>query len=190
MQRPRWTWTHKYAVPMFVSSLIAVVLAGLGWIAALNLDRDGTDPEDPDSGIDECLLGRWRMLSHTERLEAGGVPLQLTLDSEGAVYEFREDGTGSGDYGDGTLFQSEGIGQTLPATVAGVLSFRYEAAGGTFQIVEMLSTDATFTIDFLGSPLESPYELSTTAPESYECEGDTIHFSANERGYTADYERI
>jgi hypothetical protein len=186
--RRRWAWTHKYAVPMFLASVVAVLVTGLGLLAVVNVDWDGGT--DPGSGIDECVVGQWRMVSHTEQLEAGGIPLRLTLVDEGAVYEFRADGTGSADYGDGTQFKSEAIGQTVPATVAGTLSFRYEAADGVLQVVEMLSTDATFTVDLFGEPVESPYRLSTTAPENYQCEGDTIHLSAEDRGYAADYQRI
>jgi hypothetical protein len=130
------------------------------------------------------------MTSHTESLDAAGTAIQLTLVGEGAVYEFLEDGTGSADYGDGTEFRGDGVGQTIPATIDGTLSFRYTAADGVFQVVEMLGTGATFTMDILGSPIEVPYQLSVTSPESYQCEGDTVSFSAEDRGYAAEYQRI
>jgi hypothetical protein len=170
---------------MFVASLTAVVLSGSGLVAVLLLDRDGGGTEPA-----ECLLGRWRMVSHTEELSSLGQTVQLTLvGDEGAVYEFRDDGTGSADYGSGTAFQSTSLGQTVDATVSGTLSFRYEASDGTFQVTEMLSTDATFTVDFLGTEVPSPYQLSTTTPENYRCEGDTITFSLPERNYAAEYQR-
>jgi hypothetical protein len=186
MPRQRWAWTHRHAVPMFVASLISVVVSGLGLLAVVNADWDGgADPEDPG-----CLVGQWRMVSHTETLDAGGTPVQLTLVGEGAAYEFREDGTGSADYGEGTQFRGEAVGQTIPATIDGTLRFRYTAADGIFQVVEMLGTGATFTMDILGSPIEVPYQLSVTSPESYRCEGDTVNFSAEDRGYAAEYQRI
>jgi hypothetical protein len=186
MERQRWGWTHRYAVPMFVASLVAVVLAGGGLIAVTVLDDDDANP---DSGIDSCLLGSWRMMSHTEELSSLGQTIQLTLTGEGALYEFREDGTGSADYGTGTTFTSTSLGQEVLATVAGTLSFRYEASDGIFQVVEMLSTEATFTVDLLGTEVPSSYQLSTTAPEDYVCEGDTLSFSLEERSYAAEYRR-
>jgi hypothetical protein len=172
---------------MFISSVVAVLVSGLGLLAVVNLDWDGGT--DPDSGIDDCLVGRWRMVSHTEALDAAGTTVQLTLVGEGALYEFREDGTGAADYGSGTQFEGNAIGQTIPATVDGTLEFRFTAAGGTFQVVEMLGTNATFTMDFLGSPIDVPYRLSTDTPERYQCEGDTASFTAEDRGYAAEYQR-
>jgi hypothetical protein len=170
---------------MFVSSLVAVVLAGSGLVAVVLFNRDGGDPDHPD-----CLIGSWRMVSHTEQVPTLGQTVQLTLAGEGAVYEFREDGTGFADYGSGTTFESTTLGQTVPATIAGTLSFRYEAAEGTFQVVEMLSTGATFTVDLLGEPVDTPYRLSTTTPEDYACDGDTLSFSLDERSYAAEYARL
>lgn len=173
---------------MFVSSLVAVVLSGGGLIAVTLLDNgDGTDPQP---GVDRCVVGSWQMVSHTEELTSLGQRIQLTLAGEGALYEFRDDGTGSADYGSGTTFESTTLGQTVPATVAGTLSFRYEAGDGTFQVVEMLSTDATFTVDVLGTEVPSTYQLSTTSPESYSCDGDTLSFSLGERRYAAEYHRV
>lgn len=186
VRRQRWAWTHRYAVPMFVASLVAVVLSGSGLIAVVVLDDD--DGTDPQSGIDPCVIGAWRMTSHTEEITSLGIATQLTLAGEGALYEFREDGTGSGDYGSGTAFQGNALGQAVAATVAGTLSFRYEASNGTFQITTMLTTDATFSVETLDT--EVPYALSTNSPEEYRCAGDTLHFELEERNYQAEYRRV
>jgi hypothetical protein len=182
MPRQRWAWTHRYAVPMFVSSLVAFVLSGSALTAVLVLDDD---PTDPQSGIDRCVLGTWRMTSHTEEISSLGLTTQLTLTGEGALYNFHEDGTGSGEYGEGTTFGSTVFGQTVPATIAGTINFRYEAADGTFQITAMLPSDATFSVE--GS--EVPYALSTDSPEQYSCEGDSLILSLEDRNYHAEYQR-
>jgi len=75
----------------------------------------------------------------------------------------------------------------VPATIAGTLDFRYEAADGTLQITAMVSSNATFSVEALDT--EVPYELSTTSPEDYSCDGDTLNLSLEERDYIAEYQR-
>lgn len=177
-------------MPMFIASLVAVLLSGAGLIAVLTLDRDsGTDPQ---SGIDPCVLGAWRMVEHTERLSALGQDVQLTLaDGESVRYEYRPDGTATADWGDGTAFEGASLGQQVSATIAGTMTYRFQAADGRFQVTEILTNQARFTVELLpGAPVDTEYKVSTTTPERYRCDGDTIQFSLEERGYSATYERV
>jgi hypothetical protein len=189
--RPRrWAWTHRYAVPMFVTALVAFLLSATGLVAVLVLDDDGGGT-DPQSGIDPCVLGNWRAVSHTERLSALGQDTQFTLAGEGPRFEFGGDGVGSVDFGDATTFEGSSFGQSVPATIEGTMTFRYEAADGTFQITEILTNETTFTIEVIpGVPVDTPYGLSTTTPEQYRCDEDSIELSVEERNYSAEYERL
>jgi hypothetical protein len=185
----RWGWTHRYAVPLFVASVVAVLLTGggLAWVLVAGNDDGG----NPNGGgdIDACLLGSWRVVSHTEDMEALGtqVRLQLPEGGQGPVVEFRSDGTGRADYGTGTQYVATALGQPLPATVSGTITFRYRAADGTFQITEPPQSEATFSVESAG--LQSVYQLDTVA-ESYTCAGDELTFTRPERNYTGRYQRL
>lgn len=189
MRQQRWAWTHRYAVPMFIASLVAVALSGTGLIAVLVLDDDGGG--DPRSGIDPCVLGTWRTVSQTERVSSLGQDVQLTLAGEGPLHVYRGDGTASVDYGDGITLTGAALGQTVQATITGGMTYRYQAADGIFQITEIVTNQATFTVElFPGAPVDTRYEVSTATPEHYRCEADSIRFWLEERDYTAEYERL
>jgi hypothetical protein len=94
----RWAWTHKYAVPMFVTSLIAVILSGSGLLAVTVFANSGRSSV-ADAGIDPCVVGTWRTVSHSETIPTIDVPVELA--SGGADLVFNPDGTGSTDYGEG-----------------------------------------------------------------------------------------
>lgn len=185
----RWGWTHRYAVPMFVASLLAVVLTGTGLTWVLIAGNDGGN-SNGGGEVDPCLLGSWRVVSHTEDMEALGtqVRLQLPEGGQGPVVEFHSDGTGRADYGTGTPYVATALGQNLPATVSGTITFRYRAADGTFQITEPPQSEATFHVESSVLP-PSQYQLDTVA-ESYTCAGDELTFTRPERNYTGRYQRL
>jgi hypothetical protein len=173
---------------MFVASLVAVVLTGSGFVWVLIAGDD--DPGGGGGGIDACVLGRWRVVSHTEDMSALGttVRLQLPEGGQGPVVDFRSDGTGRADYGTGTRYVATALGQDLPATVSGTITFRYRAADGTFQITEPPQSEATFNVD--NSVLsQSQYQLDTV-PENYVCAGDQLTFTRPDRNYTGRYQRL
>lgn len=194
MQTQRWGWTHRYAVPMFVASVVAVLLVGAAAVALLAGGPDGDPGSGPGTGgtapplsgvdgVDPCLVGTWQVVAQTEPMP--GAAGTMMLDGEGAVFEFRSDGTGTGDYGDRTDFTADALGQEVVLTVSGTLAFRYQASGGTFQILE-IDSDATFTLDALS--LTEEYSLSQQ-PVGYQCDGDdTLRFQ-NQEGYAAEYRR-
>lgn len=193
MQTQRWGWTHRYAVPMFVASVVAVLLVGAAAVALLVGGDErgpgsggGTEPPPVvgAAGVDPCLVGTWQVVAQTEPMP--GAAGTMVLDGEGAVFEFRADGTGTGDYGDRTDFTADALGQEVVLTVTGTLAFRYLASGGTFQILE-IDSDATFTLDALS--LTDEYSLSQQ-PVGYQCDGDdTLRFQ-NQEGYAAEYRRL
>lgn len=229
MQSQRWAWTHTYAVPLFVTSLVALLLVGAGWTAVLTgwtavlmFNRDADDPTDsgaaagqntPTPGLDDspeelddpvaeeedeeptldsageidpCVVGLWELVEHSERLEALGGSFVLT--GEGPLVEYRADGSATSDYGVGTAFEIDiGLGDALLAEVAGQVHYRYEASGGTMRYSDVQS-EATLQVELFGSPYQEQFSYST-APFSYECDGDTLLFHNNERSFTARLER-
>jgi hypothetical protein len=171
---------------MFVASVASVVLTGAALIAVVTLGGNG-DPDGPgpNPDVDACLVGEWRELSSTQRLPTGLG--ELVLAGEGPVFEFGEDGAGVADFGGGTVYESRSaLGETVDARVSGTVRYRFVARDGTFEYLE-LNSQARFSIDALGFPIEDVYELSSD-PLSYQCDGDTLAFSSD--GYRAEYERL
>jgi hypothetical protein len=72
MQSQRWAWTYRYAVPMFVTALVAVLLASSALVAVLVFERSGTAVAG-----EECLVGRWRTVSQEEAVPLYGQRLEL-----------------------------------------------------------------------------------------------------------------
>lgn len=223
MQSQRWAWTHTYAVPLFVTSLVALLLVGAGWTAVLVATRPADDPTGPAAtdgpgggpatggpddtrspgssdpggtdpgttpaggdGPDGCVVGHWQLVEHSEQFEAVGG--SFSLAGEGPLVEYRDDGTGTTDYRDGTAFEIEvGLGEAFPAEVTGRVDYRYEAADGTMRYYDMES-EAELALELFGSPYRDEFSYSG-APFRYECEGDVLIFSNPERNYSARLER-
>lgn len=210
MRSRRWAWTHIYAVPTFVASVIAVVLAGSVLVAVVVFSRGGSsdsagpadptgavdlidsadsgDPPDSDSDsdadIDECVVGRWRVVSSSQRFQVG---IDLTQIGEGAVFEFGADGIGTADYGTGARYEAAGVGEILDVVVSGALGYQYVAWDGTFQFLEVTS-EARVRIDG-PVPIEEVFDLSTD-PVGYYCDGGTLSFYDKDGNYTAEYQRL
>lgn len=185
MRSQRWAWTHTYAVPLFVASVVTVILAGAGLTVVLVFDRTG---QRPGGGGDQaqCIVGRWQMTAHRETLPLVGG--DLTLDGPGAQVEFRPDGTAVANYGDATHFKTVLLGQPVPVTVTGTIAYRYEVSEGTYRLWAQES-EATMTWEFAGTPTSERYSYSDT-PVAYECDGDQLQFDYPERNYHAEYRRI
>jgi len=182
MRSQRWAWTHRYAVPMFVASVVSVILAGGGLIAVIWLgDGDPTDPEQP--GVDRCLVGTWQTTSHVQEEPLG----RVVLADDGPVFELREDGTGVTDYRGGVRYDVETVAGASVAQMTGTVEFEYEAADGTFRYTSQQS-HATFEfVDLPGVPVNEVTFIEE--PMSYRCAGDTLRLTSEEHNYTGDYQR-
>jgi hypothetical protein len=70
----------------------------------------------------------------------------------------------------------------------GRVTFEYEAANGTFRFVSQES-EATVTLTVSGIAL--PQELTySRRPSRYQCGGDTIRFSMEERSFEQVNQRV
>jgi hypothetical protein len=185
MRSQRWAWTHTYAVPLFSASVVAVLLAGSAVAAVLVLRSGDGDRGGPSA---ECLLGTWRVVEHAEQISSGVLSGTFQLASGGQVVEYRPDGTGRIEYVEGATFTlRDSLGTTSTGHLAGTLQFEYQADETQLRYARMVS-QARLTIDFLGTPLELPYELSEQ-PVGYRCRGDTLTHELGQR-YRATYQRV
>lgn len=158
-------WTRRYAVPFFVCSLTAFVVTATA-LAVVLVSRRPTSP--PPRPVD-CVVGMWQAVSYWEVNPAFGAE-RLELRGAGHVFEFREDGTGSVDFGDGTRLAGELLGFPVDLSLRGRLEFRYTAEGGVMRISDQHSE---VSVTFYGLPTDDVVTLEGR-PFHYECEGDTL----------------
>jgi hypothetical protein len=185
-QRKRWAWTHRYAVPMFMSSLVAVVLAGSGLVGVMvfaggdGSRENGGGDGSGEQGFDSCVLGTWRVVSYREQTQLGSAEM---IEGEPA-FSFQEDGTGLADF-DGTRMASDVLGQE--AEISGQITYRYETSDQTFEFVEQ-DSQAGFSsdIDILGLGDDLEFTLPS-GPLDYTCDGDAMTITGEEQAF--EYQR-
>lgn len=182
----RWDWTYRYGVHLLVTSVVAVVLAGGGLVAALALGGE-TAP---------CVVGRWQVVAQDQEMSVG----DFRLVGQGPVVEYRADGTGLTDYGDGVVYTFTdttlfGLGST-DVVVSGVVYHDYvemddgeteddgEAEAGRMRYANLRS-EATMSVP---GGVDVTYELSDE-PFAYTCDGDVLTQRIEGR-YQARLERI
>lgn len=175
-RKPRWAWTHKHAVPMFVASLIAVILAGSGLVGVMVFA--GGDDGGSEQGTDSCVQGTWQVVSYTEDSELGSAEMVAGEP----VFGFQEDGTGLADFGDGITMASEVFGGQ-EAEISGQITYRYETSDQTFEFVEQ-DSQARFSSDIdildLGDDIE--FTLPTGRLD-YTCDGDAMSITGEEQAF-------
>lgn len=169
---------------MFVASLVAVLLAGSGLIAALVFIRDGDGSGDNGSEAGDCVVGTWRVVSYTEDSELGAAEM-----TEGeAIFTFAADGAGLADFGDGIVMEGGPFGLAQEARVTGQITYQYERSGQTLRFVQQ-DSQAEFSsdIDILGIGDDLRFTLPT-GPLDYTCDGDTMDITGGGQAFA--YQRV
>lgn len=173
MRSQRWAWTHTYAVPLFVASLVAVLLAGSGLVAVVVFDRARTPGGggDPRPGGVDCQVGTWELTGYTENKDGLGTARML---GGSPVFTFGSDGSGVADYRGGATLQVEVFGTVAEVEVTGEITYRYRISGQTLEFVTQDSS-ATMSsdIDVLGIGANQRFTLPT-GPIDYRCDGDSM----------------
>jgi hypothetical protein len=175
----RWAWTHRYAVPMFVSSVVAVLLTGAGLIAVMVYDN-GSGGGPP--GTAECVAGHWQVREYTESGPLGSAEMVEGVPT----FVFNDDGTGVAEFGpDVRMTIQVPLVGSVGAGVVGQIAYRYQVSGETLEFVEQDSNAQ------LSSEIEVPYEDVLTLPEGpldYTCSGDEMTITDGEHTYA--YQRV
>lgn len=214
MQRQRWEWTYTYGVPLLIAAITAVLLSGWGLVVAV-LIFEGNDaaagpqdlsrtpgpdptaaptqtagpgtsaPPSPEApGDPACVRGSWRTGYLTETLITG----DLVLVDDGPVFTYRDDGTGSIEFGTGVTFEFRPVfGPSVEQEVSGTVEFEYLVQDGQVIHTYLNPLDgATLHLEELG---DFPYVPSADTL-SYQCGDDgTLTLTAVDM-YHAELERL
>jgi hypothetical protein len=208
MQSRRWGWTYRYGTPLLVASIVAVVLSGTGLVVTVLAFGDGdVDPPEPTEtpdppptsvaasqpppteeptpttgGGDDCLIGSWRALELEEDITTG----VLTLDDEGPTFTYREDGTGTIEFGEATTFAFEPLlGAGTEQYAKGTVSFQYSAQDGVVaQTYRNIFDGAYMVIDTI-----EVWYVPGSDRFDYECAGDAMTLADGD-DYRAELERL
>jgi hypothetical protein len=177
-RRQRWAWTYRYAVPLFVASLVSVILSGSGFVAVLVLDN--ADDTGGDEIVEElCETGTWRVTNYTEQGALGSARM---IEGE-PTFQFHDDGTGLADFGNATRMEVESIVGTAVGDITGQITYRYEASSQTLEFLDQQS-NAAITSDQEFSDLLPPGEFTLpTGPLEYTCDGDEMTFTDGEQAF-------
>lgn len=128
----------------------------------------------PTVGIDECVIGTWRVTSHREDVAVPNYGKVTFTGGEDAMLRLNADGTGETDYRGGTNFQGEMDGQKVTLEISGTVTYRYTAADDKVTLSDVAS-NATGKLfldgEQYGDPL--PFEGSED-PVSYTCSAESL----------------
>lgn len=175
-----------FIVPLVVLSVLLVALV-VAIVVVLVVRGTGSRGPAAD-GIDPCVVGTWRMVTHREdvtTLRFGEVT--FTSAGPGATVRLNRDGTGVTDYGAATRFEGAVAGHAIRLDVTGQVTYHYAAERGTiaFQEPDQKATGIIF-LDGAKST-EIPFTTSTD-PADYACSGD--HLTIKTRRYETTLDRV
>jgi hypothetical protein len=127
----------------------------------------------PGGGPD-CLVGTWRVTSHTEQVDVPGVGRLSFSGGAGSGLSLSAGGTGIADYGTGTVYRSGYAGQDVVLELRGTVSYRYVLAGDRIELRDVRS-DADVRLR-VGDGTPGPWQdfTASTEPSSYACAGNSL----------------
>ncbi|MFC6019111.1 hypothetical protein ACFP2T_23225 [Plantactinospora solaniradicis] len=127
----------------------------------------------PGGGAD-CLVGTWRVTSHSEQVDVPGVGRLSFTGGAGSGLSLSAEGTGIADYGTGTVYRSGYAGQDVVLELRGTVSYRYVLAGDRIELRDVRS-DADVRLR-VGDGTPGPWQdfTASTEPSSYACAGNSL----------------
>ena len=160
-------------VPLVVLSvvLVALVTAIVVVVASRTGDGGGNGANgpsnSPSTSVDPCVVGNWRVTSHTEDIEVNDENVRFT--GNGARIRLDGDGTGVIEYGDGIDY----TGGRYTLTLAGSVNFDFRTANGKVTFSN-LGPSGTVTLKAGDIVLaQQPLEGSDD-PATYTCDATTL----------------
>nr|MDT0663111.1 hypothetical protein [Micromonospora sp. DSM 115978] len=187
------------------STLAVLVVA----IVVVVLVRGGGDPDptliaDPTSGptsttpsptgepviegVDSCVVGDWRVTSHTEEVQDEDLGKLRFTGGEGSLLNLGADGTGRTDYGSGTEFESTWEGKPIVLEIRGSYTYTFRTDDGQVKVSD-LDSDAEARV------LVDDEQLGQWI--DFKPSGDTASYTCTSRSltqksllYTTTFERV
>ncbi len=139
-------------------------------------------------GIEPCMLGRWRIDSGTSYSEVEGVRVMWTLQG-GAVAEYREDGTATGEDNESLSRLAESRGNRYEVVFRGTASYRWAAKDGNLQLTLVGST-STYRMTKNGKYLANGKTIYFAEPVRYTCNGDSLQLSSTLGNWSTNATRL
>jgi hypothetical protein len=162
-------------VPLIVLSVVAVILViGIVGVVVVRAGQDedkGGGGGTTAAGIDECVVGTWRVTSAKEKVEQNGTITEFT--SRGGTVELKADGTGRSDYGSGVVYTGRVSGQSVTITFTGSVTFSFKTVDSSFTFSNP-SPNGTATVKVNGTTTTAiPLDMDTK-PAKYTCAGNRL----------------
>ncbi len=128
----------------------------------------GPSPSPVDPAV--CLIGRWRETSASSTVTLDGV--SVSLRSEGAVVDYRQDGTLVHDTG-GTAYRGEAAGHTYELTFTAPVTWNYIVSGDKILYTNKRSAgEQVYKRD--GKVRARDKLNGTTGVDTFVCRGDIL----------------
>lgn len=157
-----------YVLALVALSVTLMVLVVAIVVVVLARSRDG----DGGPLVDGCVVGRWRVSSHSERLPISGTG-DVTFTGDGTRMDLDADGTGLTDYGRGTEFRATVDNRPVVLTLAGTVRYSFRTANGAISFSDV-KPEGTATITIDGVELRREPLQANNDPARYTCSGDTL----------------
>lgn len=166
--RPR----SRFLAPLVALSAFLGVLVVAIVVVAIVKTGDGTPTGPRASGIDECVVGTWRVTSAEELVDIEGYGV-VTFTGSGATLRLAPDGTGVTDYGSGTEFEGSANGSTVRLTLSGTVTFRYQTANEIMSFAEVVAK-GTAVVSLDGTELDRVPLDGSDEPAKYTCSAERL----------------
>jgi hypothetical protein len=178
----RWAWTYKHGMPLLIASIVAVVVSGSGLVTVLLLS-DGepsnnqittptsTPASTPTGPQLPCEVGTWHAVEIEEDITTG--ILEWAGIGDPPVFIYREDGTGSIDFGERTTFTFHDriFRDSTHQFLTGEVQFEYHLTDDTMRHVYVNVTDgARMIADPL--PIPNPWYVPAGDTFTFECDSE------------------
>lgn len=197
---PRWAWTYRHGKPLLIASVVSVLLSGSWLVAALLLSGGGEgDPSriigrpsaSPTAPAGPCEQGSWQAVEIEEDINTG--ILELTGIGDPPVFTYRDDGTGTIDFGERTTFTFHDriFRDSSHQFLTGAVQFEYQidsdADGDTLRHVYVNITEGARMI---ADPLPIPNVWYIPAADTFALECDAGTMTIDSEKYRAVLARV
>jgi hypothetical protein len=175
---------HSFVLPLIALSVV-LVIAVAGIVAVVLIRSGNTTPSSPTAGpeasseapsaeasalVDACVVGTWKVTSHTEELALDTGKLKFT--GSGATVKLNEDGTGVTDYGKGTKFTADMSGVPVTLVVSGTITYDFRTNNNTVSFSNV-QADGTLTVNAPGLSTSAPL-TGDDKPAKYTCSDNKL----------------